>query len=161
MIPHHPLDDYIFYRGNWEHAKNNNQMQINGKMFCKYHNLIRVNGYNENITTYGWDDDDLYIRLSSFLERKYINIKMFYFIEHDDSMRTTNTSLPKKTSIVLNQIFAFHKKLTEWKDTCLQNEYQKVSSNVFQIKSKYYTDTSFINTHTVKKVETYLLENDH
>lgn len=161
MIINHPLDDSCFYRGNWEHAKNENQMQINGKMFCKYQNLIRVNGYNENITTYGWDDDDLYIRLSSFLQCKYVNIKMFYFIQHDDSLRTTNTSLPKKTSTVLNQILAYHNKLTEWKDICLQNEYRRISNDSFKIQSKYYTDISFVNSHTIQKTENYLFENKH
>ena len=40
-------------------AKNENELQMNGILFCKYKHFVQSHFYNENITTYGWDDSDI------------------------------------------------------------------------------------------------------
>jgi hypothetical protein len=34
-------------------------------MYCWVENFWKANGYNERVTSYGWEDDDLYWRLQS------------------------------------------------------------------------------------------------
>ena len=70
LIIEHPLDENSFYAGNWKDAKTQNELQINGKLFCQFKNFNKVNFYNENIIYYGWDDDDIYLRLDTIISRK-------------------------------------------------------------------------------------------
>jgi hypothetical protein len=51
-----------FSRGHWRHAEEG-QQYINGAFLSCTDLLRRVGYYDERITTYGWDDSDLYTRL--------------------------------------------------------------------------------------------------
>lgn len=51
-----------FSRGHWRHAEEG-QQYINGAFMSCTDLLRRVGYYDERITTYGWDDSDLYSRL--------------------------------------------------------------------------------------------------
>lgn len=61
----HKLKESCFYRGNWKIARNENELHLNGQLHCKTEDFWNVNGYHEGITTYGWDDSDIYNRLES------------------------------------------------------------------------------------------------
>ncbi|MCF8359105.1 MAG: glycosyltransferase [Prolixibacteraceae bacterium] len=77
-----------FITGNWRTAKDENETHLNGDVFLFRNDFFKVNGYNEYITTYGWDDSDLYTRLSeSGLERKYFSSKTLYHIPHESRMQ--------------------------------------------------------------------------
>jgi GT2 family glycosyltransferase len=59
----------FFWAGNWriyEHTREtdwSNKCNISGCVVVRRHDFWSVGGYNENIVTYGYDDDDLYERL--------------------------------------------------------------------------------------------------
>ncbi|SDY83771.1 glycosyltransferase [Citreimonas salinaria] len=57
-----PLPEGTFVAGNWRTATPD-QAYVNGFFLAHRADLAAVGGFNEFITTYGWDDDDLYHRL--------------------------------------------------------------------------------------------------
>ena len=147
IIIKNPISKYSFYRGDYKKAKSTNELQINGKLFCNYFNLIKINGYNENITTYGWDDDDIYKRLKNKLVPKIIDIKYFKFISHDDKSRLTNTKYDKEVSIMLNQYLA-NDNILFWDKKCLQTEYN-YKDNEFEEKDTYNINFKNINEQKI------------
>ena len=81
------LTQGMFIAGNWEAAEKG-QEHINGFFFVRHADLARVKGFNEYITTYGWDDDDIYNRLAEVgARRTLVDTKSIYHIPHDDSQR--------------------------------------------------------------------------
>jgi hypothetical protein len=80
-----------FIAGDWRKASKG-QEHINGFFYIKKSHLLEVKGFNEYITSYGWDDDDLYNRLDeSGLARVCVNLKTVYHIPHDDALRVSKT----------------------------------------------------------------------
>ncbi|MBT8550352.1 hypothetical protein G6731_00035 [Polynucleobacter paneuropaeus] len=64
------------------------QEHINGFFYIDQMDLMAVNGFNEFITTYGWDDDDIYARLSAAgVKRELIDPKTIWHIPHGDELR--------------------------------------------------------------------------
>lgn len=144
LINNHLLNDNIFYCGNWKDATNNNDLQINGKLFCTYQNLIKINGYNENITTYGYDDDDICNRLNKDLNKKYIKISNFCFINHNDDSRLQNSNLKRSQSI------QFNKRLNLlWNKNYLQSEFNKN----FDLINSYNIDLKFVNIIKINTIQ--------
>jgi hypothetical protein len=76
-----------FRAGNWRNAANG-QEYINGVLQVARSDLMAVQGFNEFITTYGWDDDDLYERLmAQGLARTDITPASVHHLDHDDAAR--------------------------------------------------------------------------
>ena len=114
FFENHVLYDKTFYRGNWE-TTNENQVHINGQFFCNYQDFKNVNGFNEKILTYGYDDEDLYKRFcNNNIQEKNINNN---FIEHQDHVRGKNNDIPciynNKIEIALNLFDSYEKKMIE------------------------------------------------
>lgn len=81
------LFDDMFISGDWRIAKKG-QEHINGFFYVSRENLMKIKGFNEYITTYGWDDDDIYNRLEqSGSKRTHVDVDSIYHIPHDDSQR--------------------------------------------------------------------------
>ncbi len=60
----HPLSlDRLFYTGNWKTARSKNESYLHGLVYMKKDDFVAVNGYNERLTGYGWEDDDIYQRM--------------------------------------------------------------------------------------------------
>lgn len=73
--------------GNWRRA-GPGQQYVNGFFVIHRADLARVNGFNEYITTYGWDDDDLYDRLrEAGVERIDVADGTVRHLDHDDTAR--------------------------------------------------------------------------
>lgn len=80
----HILESGKFYCGNWRNRRNDNEMHLNGIVYLQREDFFRVNGYNEFITSYGWDDSDLYQRLvSAGLNRNDFDIDTLQHIAHE------------------------------------------------------------------------------
>ena len=76
-----------FLAGSWEAAKPG-QQYINGFLYVRSEHLACVMGYNEYLTTYGWDDDDIYSRLASIgLRRSLVDLSTIHHLDHDDAAR--------------------------------------------------------------------------
>lgn len=57
------LSPGIFFAGNWECAKNINDMALSGSFFVSKNDFLGIGGFDERITSYGFDDNNLYNRL--------------------------------------------------------------------------------------------------
>ena len=83
FFQHHKLTPWNFFTGNMDIARNDNEIHLNGSLYLYRNDFFKVNGYNEFITSYGWDDADIYLRIESQgLKRKNINPDDIYHIEH-------------------------------------------------------------------------------
>lgn len=86
--------DRVFYTGNWENARNDNEKHLNGVIFIPTREFRSVNGYNEYIRSYGYDDTDLYNRLvKNGMEKKDLSNLTIFHIPHEDSRRSGNKDL--------------------------------------------------------------------
>jgi hypothetical protein len=73
--------------GNWRQA-DSGQTHVNGFFVVGRKDLLAVNGFNERIVTYGWDDDDLYDRLTdSGVKRVDVDPETIRHIDHSDTRR--------------------------------------------------------------------------
>lgn len=82
-----PLMPGTFIAGNWRQAATD-QAHVNGFFFIPRKALHRVGGFNEHITTYGWDDDDLYDRLTlAGFHRQDVAPGTIHHLPHDDAER--------------------------------------------------------------------------
>lgn len=80
----------IFIAGDWRIAAKG-QEHINGFFYVTRDNLMKIKGFNEYITTYGWDDDDIYHRLEAAgAKRMAVDVNTIYHIPHDDALRVGN-----------------------------------------------------------------------
>lgn len=93
------LTPSTYIAGNWEAAEKG-QEHINGFFYVRRADLLRVKGFNEYITTYGWDDDDIYARLiQSGLRRKCVDTKSIYHIPHDNAQRLGSNAQDKANGL--------------------------------------------------------------
>lgn len=93
----HPLpkpEDHSFYRFDWATARDRNEQHLNGIFLARTSDIRAIHGYDERITTYGWEDSDLYNRLQKgktgivpALKALAINIDTVHHMPHDDSLR--------------------------------------------------------------------------
>lgn len=89
------LTDSTFISGDWRIAAKG-QEHINGFFYVYQESLMRIKGFNEYITTYGWDDDDIYNRLElSGTKRTHVDTETIYHIPHDDALRISIKSESK------------------------------------------------------------------
>jgi hypothetical protein len=84
FFTHHPLEPGSFYAGNWRTAPTYNEVGLTGTLYVHTTDLFAVNGYNERLTSFGYDDDDLYDRLvASGLRRIDVDFETLEHVEHD------------------------------------------------------------------------------
>ena len=58
-----------FLAGNWRNMKSEDEKHISGQMFLYRDDFFSINGFDERITTYGYDEEDLYDRLEMGIEK--------------------------------------------------------------------------------------------
>lgn len=88
----HQLNPGHFFTGNWRLAKTENDLHLNGIIYLYRSDFFKVNGYNEYIKTYGWDDSDLYARLESIgLQKCDLIISKLHHMEHEGRMGHQNS----------------------------------------------------------------------
>lgn len=81
------LEQGRFIAGNWR-AAGEGQQFVNGFFHVHTEDLFGIGGFNEFITTYGWDDDDLYERLTqNGLVRQDVAADTVSHLDHDDVAR--------------------------------------------------------------------------
>jgi len=88
FFENHVLTSDVFYTGNWRIGKDENETHLNGNLFLHRHHYFKANGYNEFITSYGWDDCDFFTRLENLgLKHLDLILSTLYHIPHEK--RTT------------------------------------------------------------------------
>jgi len=83
-------------RGSHRYAEKGQQF-INGAFICCSEILKEIGFFDERITTYGWDDSDLFYRASDYCKFvKLINNKTISHLPQTNEERTTNQSVKKE-----------------------------------------------------------------
>jgi GT2 family glycosyltransferase len=76
-----------FLSGDWRVA-GEGQEHVNGFFLVRRKDLLSIKGFNEYITTYGWDDDDLYFRLEQRgFNRVRVKTGAIFHIPHGNEQR--------------------------------------------------------------------------
>ena len=92
-----PIESCMFIRGHWRNAERG-QEYINGAFFSCAKLLNMVGFYDERITTYGWDDSDLYARLYDACAKSAIIAKdSIFHVQQDEEERTTNQKVARES----------------------------------------------------------------
>lgn len=114
-----------FYTGNWHMARDENEAHLNGAMVMRRDAFVGVGGYDERIQTYGWDDEDLYNRLSAAnLTKLNVSYDHVSHHAHDDSKRKQNGVKFAHVQIDVNQLLldklpVWSRRMKEGKDGSL------------------------------------------
>ena len=94
FIRQHPLSERGFYAGDWRKARDENEMHLNGVLFIDTHSFIDVNGYDERLQSYGYDDTNLHERLQAAdLTAHPLNYRYIEHLRHNDSLRRARRAL--------------------------------------------------------------------
>ena len=112
--------DFEYVRGHWKSALDNGQADqayVNGSFGCHKKHLLEIGFYNEYIRTYGWDDSDIYSRLSNEcgLKRKYLSFDSVVHMTQEQEERLAHQSVSKNK-------FLGHFESTEYYN--MRNKYQ-------------------------------------
>lgn len=101
-----PADAFI--RGDWEFAMTQEDKFLNGFLLVRKQVYFLINGYNENLIAYGYDDSDFYSRLTSAgLTPISLVPKWIHHVPHDDTLRLANqTTEDRVSSIRKNAVLA-------------------------------------------------------
>lgn len=87
----HRLAPGSFYAGDWRTARDENERHLSGVIYARRVDLLAANGWNERIVTYGYDDCDLYDRLSRRgLARRPLDPNTLHHFPHSDALRLQN-----------------------------------------------------------------------
>lgn len=90
--------------GNWKTASED-QAHVNGFFFVSRKALHQVGGFNEHITTYGWDDEDIYDRMTlSGLRRRDVAPGTIFHLDHDDAARIGESNSSREMLTVLDDL---------------------------------------------------------
>lgn len=84
-----------FISGNWKDADNYNEWHTNGFLAVSRRGFDAVNGYDERIQSYGWEDCELYERLElAGYRRSYVSRDRIFHLPHGDAERISYSKCP-------------------------------------------------------------------
>lgn len=84
----HSLEPGNFHAGDWRKAADLNEGGLTGTLYAYKSDLLAVNGYNERLVYYGYDDDDIFERLAAHgLHRHDVDFSTLEHIPHGHRKR--------------------------------------------------------------------------
>lgn len=91
FITRHALRHGEFYAGDWRALRSpeDEKLHINGLLFAGRGDLLEAGGYDERITTYGWDDSDVTERLAGVLDIRRFDYSQVAHIKHPAALRVS------------------------------------------------------------------------
>lgn len=117
-----------FYHGTWTTAKNTNDESLNGQLYCKTKDFWDVKGYHEGITTYGWDDDDLYERIKNLgRDENFLSSEFVKHLYTPDTKRLESQPEFEGKTANLDLLRESTEKNRVW---CLDNPWGSESKNI-------------------------------
>lgn len=86
---HHSLRrDHIFWNPWWRLAQGDEELHLAGTIYTRRKNFLLVGGYNERLTSYGYEDDDLYQRMiAARCKRGFLRREDLEHLPHADQTR--------------------------------------------------------------------------
>lgn len=124
-----------FFAGNFNKARNENEVHLNGAVYIRRDHFMRVGGYDERIQTYGWDDEDLYRRLAAAnVEKQDVDYDHVKHVPHTDGSRVQKDVKFAQVEIDLNQLVLEH--LEPWSVSLSISEDKNKRATQWQVLSK-------------------------
>lgn len=134
FFENHILNEGMFYVGDWMCVRNSNEKHLHGNIYLYFNDFVKINGYNEIITNYGWEDSDLTIRLLLLgLRKKLFNFDFMFHIPHSNSLRIINNNIKIHPDILTQSNKILIKNLPIWNENYTTQDY-----NVNKINDNYY-----------------------
>ncbi|KAG8463870.1 hypothetical protein KFE25_000038 [Diacronema lutheri] len=90
-----------FVAGDWRLASSANELHLNGLFIAWADALRAVGGFDERITTYGWDDSDLFARLKAIAgaRRRALNASLAEHVAHTSEARLEHSGVRARASV--------------------------------------------------------------
>lgn len=161
------FDRTQFIRGNWKSALDeglDSQIYVNGSFGASKNNLKEIGYYNELITTYGWDDSDLYERLASQcgLGSVYLDLHSIMHLEQEEAERIVHQDVLTSDFLGLVRPTDFHNQRNKfigrnadyWNSDRLQNYSIKKSTPVLWTLERL-TQANPIPAYLINDANTY------
>jgi hypothetical protein len=128
-----------FIAGNWRTAAKD-QAFVNGFFYIERASLVELGGFNEYITSYGWDDEELYARLCERgLNREEVAGGSITHLPHDDAKRTDHEAtaadapaaktLPNQTAFLIRRNRYIANIMPAWSENRPSARYETLDSN--------------------------------
>ena len=138
----HPIDtDGFFWNASWKRSCGDD-CHLFGTIYTRRKNFLLVNGYNERLESYGFEDEDLYRRLQEAqVFGREANRKLMFHIPHDTKsrLRHISPSFAVDTPIMgvgLNLKIAESLPWTAAKDRITEWDIERISDRLWIYKQK-------------------------
>lgn len=137
-----------YYSGNYNLARNENEVHLNGAVFIRRKDFLDIGGYDERIQTYGWDDEDLYDRLGrSGLQKRNVSYDHVSHVQHGNDGRAQTGVKFASVEIDLNSLLV--SKLPKWTAKMRPSVYKVAEKGI--TKSPKSDKTNFISITAVSR----------
>jgi hypothetical protein len=158
FFENHLLNTGEFYVGEWRCSRDKNEESLHGNVYLFLQDYFKINGYNEYIKDYGWDDSDFTIRLLTCgLTKKNFNYDYMYHTPHDENTRTQNLINPKHSLLMVftnkeclkNIVWSNKYKLQQFKIDIVREDFiicERIKNNEYSIDKTIYDNA--LNTAT-------------
>lgn len=114
----HPQLENTIYSGDYQLARNENEMHLNGVLYARLSHFLAVNGYDERIQTYGWDDDNLYQRLN---QRGHVHLPIdtdeLFHMAHSNFRRTAAQAIEHGEAVEIQINRMISEQVEPWNKT--------------------------------------------
>ena len=102
-----------YFSNHWNDAARQNEAYLTGSWFGWTSDFISIGGYDERFdSSYGYEDDDLYRRLSTIAKRNEFPQGSIYHLPHSESKRFSQMEVPKQG--VETAAIAYHGQRELW-----------------------------------------------
>jgi hypothetical protein len=137
FVESQPLPQGTYYAGDWENARDENEMHLNGIFYIRVEDYNAVGGFDERIQTYGWDDSDLMARLeASGLAYKAFDMNRIHHLFHADSDRTANVPhLSESPHFETSLTRLLHSTLQPWTAADARSRYDLVAADTNSVRA--------------------------
>jgi hypothetical protein len=115
------INQNCFLTGTWTY-NHPTLTYLNGMLYIYREHFLKLNGYREDLDSYGYEDSDLYKRLKKQLDLKHLLMENNYtvmHIPHEDSQRSSNyekkciLTTARQNTMKCNEDY-INKRIFEW-----------------------------------------------
>lgn len=162
FFENHNLIKNNFFVGEYRCGRNKNEEFLHGNIYLFLNDYFKINGYNEYIKDYGWDDSDFTIRLMLCgLTKQLFNYDYLYHVPHEETMRTINLTNNMNSMLMTfvnktcleNIIWNNNYKMQQFKFFVINNDFiicDRIKGDEYCIDKKIYNESLEKNTKLLK-----------
>ncbi|CDF41083.1 unnamed protein product [Chondrus crispus] len=132
-----PRKQDVFFTGYYMNARDANEMHLNGALVISKKRFWAVGGYDERIQTYGYDDEELYKRLTkSGMRKMNISYDEIRHEHHSDDMRAQESVKFPRAQIDMNSLL-LEKINSPWGSGYRKSDYKRQGGSEGGLRATY------------------------